>query len=115
MAVTVDRQPIDGVTIFILSVRVSLVMLHMDRVVHGLRKTAGDRLCDSKQAIEQSGTEKRVMNKIVSHPVDVRVDHQRVDEPENQHHPQRRVQKQEIEAQEIKEMKKTRGRWNGVP
>src|SRR5262249_14169193 len=52
MAVSVDRQPIDGVTFFILPVRVSLVMLHMDGVVHRLRKTACDRLRDSKEAIE---------------------------------------------------------------
>ena len=52
MAMPVDRQPIDGVTFLILPVRVPLVMLHMDGVVHRLRKTACDRLRDSKEAID---------------------------------------------------------------
>ena len=53
MPVSVDRQPIDRVTFFILPVGVPLVMLHMHGVVHRLREAAGDRLRDSKQAIEQ--------------------------------------------------------------
>ena len=81
MAVAVYRQPIDCVTAFILSIRVSLVMPHMHRIVHRLRKAAGDRLRDSKQAIEQSRTEKRVMNKVVPYAIDVRIHHQRVDQP----------------------------------
>ena len=55
------------------------------------------------------------MNEIVPHPVDVRVHHQRINEPENQHHPQRRVRKQKVEAEKISEMKKPRRGWNGVP
>src|SRR5205823_8902342 len=35
---TVDRQPINSVAIFILSIRITLVMLHVDGVVHCLRK-----------------------------------------------------------------------------
>src|SRR5215471_14582380 len=31
------------------------------------------------------------MNEIVPYPVDVRVDHQRVNEPKDQHHPERRA------------------------
>src|SRR5215471_4692372 len=115
MSVAVNRQPIDGVSTFILPIRVSLVMLHMDRVVHGLRKTAGDGLCDSKQPIEQSQAEERVVNEIVPHPVDVRVDHQRIKKPEKQHRPQRRVRKHKIQAKKISEMEKTRGRRDSVP
>ena len=115
MSVAVDRQPIDGVSIFILPIRVSLVMLHMDRVVHGLGKTAGDGLCDSKQPIEQFQAEERIVNEIVPHPIDVRVDHQRINEPENQHRPQRRVRKHKIQPKKISEMEKTRGRRDGIP
>ena len=50
-------------------------MLNMHRVVHRLRKTAGDGLRDSKEPIEQTRAEERVVNEIVPHPVDVRVDH----------------------------------------
>ena len=72
-------------------------MLHMHGVVHRLRKAASDRLRDSKQSIEQLRAEKRVMNEIVPHPVDVRIHHQRINEPENQHHPQRRMRKQKVQ------------------
>src|SRR5437762_8583592 len=115
MAMSIDRQPIDRVAIFILAVRVPLVMLHVHRVVHRLRKAAADRLRDSKQTIQEFGTEKRIMNKIVPHPVDVRVDHQRVNESEDKHHPQRSMRKEEVQSQEIRQMKKPRCRWENIP
>ena len=115
MAMSVDRQPIDRVAIFILAIRVPLVMLHVHRVVHRLRKAAADRLRDSKQTIQEFGAEKRIMNEIVAHPVDVRVDHQRVNKSEDEHHPQRRVREKEIETQEIRQMKKTRSGWENIP
>jgi hypothetical protein len=49
----VDGQPIDCITGFILSIRISFVVLHMDAVVHRLRKTVRDRLRDSKEPIQQ--------------------------------------------------------------
>ena len=90
-------------------------MLHMDGVVHRLREAAGDRLRDSKQAIEKVRAEKRVMDEIVPHPVDVRIDHQRINEPENQHHPQRSMRKQKVQGEKIREMKKPRRGWNDIP
>ena len=87
----------------------------MHAVVHRLGKTAGDRLRDSKQAIEQLRAEKRVMNEVVPHPVDVRIHHQRVNEPENQHNPQRRMRKQKVQPEKVREMEKPRSGWNGIP
>ena len=70
-------------------------MLHVHGVVHRLRKAAGHGLCNSKKAIQALGAEEGVVNEVVPHPVDVRIDHQRINEPENQHHPQRRVRVKE--------------------
>src|SRR5438093_10341276 len=89
-------------------------MLHMHGVVHGLRKTASDGLSDSKKAIEKLRSEKRVMNEVVPDAIDVRIHHQRVKEPENEHHPQRRVRKQKVEPEKIREMKKPRRGWNCI-
>ena len=55
------------------------------------------------------------MNKIVSNTVDVRVDHQRVNESENQHYPERGVRVKEEESQEISEMKQARRSRDRVP
>src|SRR5438874_7907026 len=90
-------------------------MLHMHGVVQGLRKTTSDGLSDSKKAIEKLRSEKRVMNEVVSDAIDVRIHHERISEPENQHHPQRRVRKQKIEPEKIREMKKPRRSWNSIP
>ena len=91
------------------------MMLHMHGVVHGLRKTTSDGLSDSKKAIEKLRSEKRVMNEVVPDAIDVRIHHQRINEPENQHHPQRRVRKQKVEPEKIREMKKPRPGWNCIP
>ena len=111
----VNGDPIDRVSILVWPVGIPLVMLHVDGVVVGLRKTTRDRLSDSKEPIEQFRAKERVMNKIVSNAVDVRVDHQRVNESKDQHYPERRVRVKEEEPQEITEMKQTRRSWNRIP
>src|SRR4026207_244852 len=90
-------------------------MLHMHGVVHRLRKTTSDGLSESKKAIEKLRAEKRVMNEVVPHPVDVRIDHQRINEPENQHHPQRRMRIEQKQSNKISQMKYTGQRWYGIP
>src|SRR5260370_12336285 len=42
MTVAVDRQPIDGVAGFVLSIRIAFLVPHGKRIVQRLRKTAGD-------------------------------------------------------------------------
>ena len=111
MAVPVDRQPIDRVAVLILPIRIALMMLHVDDVVIGLRKTAGDGLGDPKKPIEELRTEERVMNEVVTDAVDVGVDHQRINESQDQHDPERRVREKEVEAEQIGEMKQARQRW----
>src|SRR2546430_16484185 len=55
------------------------------------------------------------MNEIVANTVDVRVDHQRVNESENQHHPEWCMGVEEEQTQEIGEMKKSRRSRDRVP
>jgi hypothetical protein len=111
----VNGNPVDGLAAFIRPIGVAFVMLHVHRVVIGLRKAARDRLSDSKKAIKQLRAEEWVVNEIVAHTVDVRVDHERINEAENQHDPERRVQVEKEQPEEIREMKKARQRRHGVP
>jgi hypothetical protein len=55
------------------------------------------------------------MNEVVPDPVDVRIYHQRVHERKNQHQPQRRVRKQEVETQKVSKMKEASRGWNSIP
>src|SRR6266403_4807370 len=106
VAVAIDRQPIKGVTTFILPVRIAFVVLHVHCVVKRLRKTTRHRLRDSKKAVQNFGAEKWVVDEVVTNAIDVGVHHQRVDETENQHHPERRVRIQKEEPEKIGEVKK---------
>ena len=72
MAMFVNRDPIDSPAIFVGSVGVPLVMLHVDGVVVGLRMATGDRLDDSEKAIQQRPPEKWIVNEVVPDAVDVR-------------------------------------------
>ena len=55
------------------------------------------------------------MNKIVPNTVDVRVDHQRVNESKDQHYPERCMRVKEEQPQKICEVQKAGQRGNGVP
>src|SRR6187551_2174823 len=80
-------------------------MLHVHGVVHRLREAACDRLCDSKNAIESLGTEERIVNEVVPHPVDVRIDHQ----------PKRCMRIEKKQSNEISQMKYAGQRGDGIP
>ena len=115
MSVLINGNPIDGLAMFIRTVGISFVVLHVHGVIVGLRKTACDRLHDSKKSIEQRRAEEWVMDEVVPDAVDVRVDHQCVDESENQHHPQRRARVKEEKRKEISEVEQARECRNCVP
>src|ERR1051325_803528 len=83
VAMPIDRQPIDRVALLVLSIGVSFVMLHVHPVVHRLRETTGDRLGDAEQAIQNPGTEKRIVDKVMANAVDIGIDHQRINKSEN--------------------------------
>ena len=55
------------------------------------------------------------MNEVVTDAVDVRIDHQRINESEDQHDPERRVRIQKEEREEIREMEQTRERRDDIP
>jgi len=90
-------------------------MLHVHSVVHRLRKAASNRLCDAKNAIQGIGAEERIVNEVVPHPVDVRIDHQRVDKPQNQHQPQRCMGIEKKQSNEISQMEQASQRGNDIP
>lgn len=71
----VNRQPINGVAIFILAIGISHVVPHVNRVVHRLREATSDRLRDAENAIQSLGAKKRIMNEVMPHPIDVRIHH----------------------------------------
>jgi hypothetical protein len=83
VTVPINGQPINGITFFVLAIGIPLVMLHVHDVVHRLREATGDGLCDSKNAIQRLGAEERIVNEVVPHPVDVRIDHQGINEPQD--------------------------------
>ena len=53
MAMFINGNPIDRLPLLIWQVGIAFVMLHVHGIVVGLRKATGDRLSDSKQAIEK--------------------------------------------------------------
>src|SRR6185369_17485118 len=55
------------------------------------------------------------MNEVVPYPVDVRVDHQRINEAEDQHYPERRMRIEKEQSQEISEMKQAGRGGDCVP
>jgi len=75
VAVTINREPINSITVFVLAVGIPLMMLHVHGVVHRLGEAAGDGLGDSKNAIQRLGAKERIVNEVVPYPVDVRIDH----------------------------------------
>src|SRR6267142_1635031 len=89
-------------------------MLGVNDVV-GLGKTAGDRLSETEKSIQKFGPKERVVNEVVPDAVDIRVDHQRVDETQNEHEPERRVRVEEEQGEEKREMEKTRRGGDRVP
>ena|SRR5947209_5837689 len=90
-------------------------MLHVDGVVVGLGKTAGDRLGDAEKTIEEVRTKEWVVNEVMAHAIDVGVDHERINKSQNQHYPERRVRVQEEQAEKIGEVEKAGGNGNGIP
>jgi len=91
VAMFVNRNPVDCLATLIRSIRVALVVLHVDDIVVSLRKAAGDGFDYAENAIEELRTEKRVVNEIVRNAVDIGVDHERINKTHSEHDPERRV------------------------
>ena len=115
MTVFVNGDPVDGFAVVVGPIGISLVMLHVNGVVIRLREAAGDRLNDAKKAIQKLGTEKRIVNEVMSDAVDVGIDHESVNESQNEHDPERRAREKEEESKEVGEMEKARAYRDGIP
>ena len=87
------------------SIGVSLVMLHVHRIIIGLRKAAGDRFDHAKDAVHPVRPKERIMNEVVSNAIDIGVDHECVDETDNQHHPERGEREKKIHRQKVEKVK----------
>ena len=59
VTVPIYGQPINSIALFVLAIGIPLVMLHVHAIVYRLRETAGDGLCDSKNAIFRKVLERR--------------------------------------------------------
>lgn len=115
MTVAIDRQPIDGFAVFVLPIGIALVMLHVNGVVIGLREATSDRLGNAKEAVQYWGAEKWIVNEVVADAIDVGIDHQRIDEPEDEHDPEWRNREQKEESEEVGQMEKTGQSRDRIP
>src|SRR4029077_8234770 len=89
MAVLVNRNPIDRVTMIVGPVGVALVMLHVNALVKDLTEANGNRFHDAEYPIQQRRTEIAIVNEVVRNAVDVPRNADRINKTENQHDPQR--------------------------
>ena len=89
VAVLVNGDPIDGLTVPVRAVGIAFVMLHVNAFVENLAKAHCDRLQDAEQTIEKRRTEIWIVNEVVGDAVDVPGNAYRIDETENQHRPKR--------------------------
>src|SRR5205814_9690054 len=83
--VFVNRDPIDGLTVIVRPVGVSLVMLHVNAFIEDLAEADRDRLKNAEQTIEQRPTEVRIVNEVVGNIVNVAGYADRVAKTENEH------------------------------
>jgi len=113
--VFVNGDPVDGFAVIVGPIGISLMVLHVNGVVIGLREAAGDRLNDAKKAIQKLGTEKRIVNEVMSDAVDVGIDRESVNESQNEHDPEGSAREKEEESKEVGEMEKARAYRDGIP
>jgi tRNA(Ile2) C34 agmatinyltransferase TiaS len=104
MTMFVNGNPINGFAVVVGPIGIALMVLHVDGVVIGLREAAGDRLNDAKKAIQKLEAEERIVNEVMSDAVDVGIDHESVNESQNEHDPERSAREKEEESKEVGEM-----------
>ena len=101
MAVFVNRNPINGIAVFVRPVGITLVMLHMNALVENLTEANRDRFQDAEQAIQQGRTKIGIVNEVVGDAVDVPRNADGIDKTENQHHPKRYAREKVKHAEEV--------------
>ena len=70
---------------------------------------------DAKNAIEELGAEKRIVNEVMADAVDVGVDHKGINDSQDDHDPEGCPREEEEKSKEVAEMEKARESRNGVP
>ena len=90
-------------------------MLHVNAVVKHLAKPDADRFENAEEPVQDGRPKIGVVNEVVRDAVDVPGNADRIDESENQHHPERRVREQEEHPKEVSEMEQFRRDRDNVP
>jgi hypothetical protein len=115
MTMAIDRQPIDGVSMFVAPVAVSHVMAMMNVLVKSLGKAEAKRLYNPKNTIERSPREIGVVQEIMRDPIDIPGDAYRVDDPHADDYPPRSNGKNREKGQHIGKVQKAAQRRHNVP
>ena len=115
VSVLVNRNPIDGVTMLVGAIGVTLMMLHVNALVKNLAEAHCDRLQDTEQTIEERRTEIWIVNEIVGDAVDVPGNAHRIDKTENEHDPERHARKKIEHAEEVRAVQECGRNRDRVP
>jgi len=90
-------------------------MLHVNALVKNLAEANGDRFHDAEQAIQQRRTEIGIVNEVVRNAVDVPRNADRINETENQHHPERHAWEKIKHPEEVSAVENGRCDRDNVP
>src|SRR5438046_3201472 len=77
------------------------MMLHVNAFIKDLAETNGDRFQDAEPTVEQRRSKIAIVDEIVGDAVDVPRNAYRIDEPENEHAPERDTRKQVEHSEKI--------------
>jgi hypothetical protein len=94
VAILVDGNWIDRLSFLIWEIAVTLMVLEMNQVIELLGIAHRYRQQPAEKSVGRFPLEVRIMNEIVSDPVDIPRDADGVNKTENQHDPQRSMWKQ---------------------
>ena len=111
----VNRQPIDGLPLFVGPVAVPHVMPMMHVFVECLGESKRDRFHHGKHSIHRTPTEIWVVDEVVRDPVNVPGDTNRVDDSHAHQHPPRRNRKERKKRQNVSKMQHPAQRRQGIP
>ncbi len=115
MAMAIDRQPVDRVSVFILPIAIPHMVTVMNVFVKGLGKTHAKRFHQTENTIEGSPREIGVVQEIVGNPIDVPGNADRVDNSHEDDYPPRSNGKNREKGQHIGKVQKTAQRRQDIP
>ena len=101
MAMFLNRNPINGVTMIVRPVGIAFVMLHVNALVKNLTESNRDRFQDAEQAIQQRRTKIRIVDKVVRNAVDIPRNADRINKTKDQHRPERDAREKIKHSEEV--------------